>query len=166
MDNPSTQAEVEALKERVAEIDPSISVTVAYTGSWTDIAKGKDASTAQINNGVDVIIGNGDATASGALQACIDKGVYFIGWSGDMNSLSPDLVLTSGVQKAAIIIEEVGQSILDGKFKAEAGIYGMAEGVQYMGTFSPKIDPQVKARAEQEQKDIASGKIKLKNYNN
>lgn len=168
MDIPSTQAEVTEIKRRAAEVNPNVAVTVAYTGSWTDVAKGKEAALAQINTGCDVIIGIGDACDVGAIQACDenkDKGVQFIGWSGDMNALSPDLVLTSGVQSVAKIIDEVGQSVIDGKFVAEAKIYGMAEGKEFMGTFSPKIDAKVKEQALQEQDDIISGKIKIKDYN-
>lgn len=168
MDIPSTQAEVDEIKRRAAEVNPAATVTVAYTGSWTDVAKGKEATLAQINTGVDVIIGIGDACDVGAIQACEeskDKGITFIGWSGDMNHLSPDIVLTSGVQSVAKIIEEVGQNVIDDKFEAVAKIYGMAEGKEFMGTFSPKVDPKVKEEALQEQADIISGKIKIKDYN-
>lgn len=168
MDTPSTQAEVEEIIRRSKEVNPNVEVTVAYTGSWTDIAKGKETALAQINNGCDVIIGIGDACDAGAIQAVEenkDKGVRFIGWSGDMNKLSPEVVLTSGVQSAAKIIEEVGQSVVDGNFEAIAKIYGMKEGKEYMGTWSSTIDPKVKELALQEQDGIISGEIKIKDYN-
>lgn len=162
---PTIQAEVDMIKEQVPKINPKATVTVAYTGSWTDINKGKEAALAQINNGVDIIIGIGDACDAGAIQACQEKGVKFLGWSGDLNKLAPDIVLTSGVQSVASIIEGVGKDILDGKFVAEHKVYGIAEGKEYLGTFSAKIDPAVKDQAIKDQEDIKSGKLVLKKIN-
>ena len=162
---PTIETEVVAIKERVKEVNSRASVTVAYTGSWSDINKGKEAALAQISNGVDVIIGIGDACDAGAIQACKEKGVKFIGWSGDLNSLAPEIVLTSGVQSVSGIIEGIGKEVLDNKFVAKNTIFGMAEGKAFLGTFSTSISPAVKEKAIKESEDIVSGTIKLPNRN-
>lgn len=162
---PTIQAEVDTIKEQVPKINSNATVTVAYTGSWTDINKGKEAAMAQINNGVDVIIGIGDACDAGAIQACQEKGVKFIGWSGDLNSAAPDIVLTSGVQSVSTIISGVGKDIVDGKFSADHKVYGVEEGIEYLGTFSPTLDAAIKDQALKDQEDIKSGKLVLKKIN-
>lgn len=165
MEIPTIQAEVTTIKEVVPQFNPKATVTVAYTGSWEDINKGKEAALAQIANGCDVIIGIGDACDAGAIQAAQEKGVKFIGWSGDMNKLAPDTVLTSGVQSVPGIITYVGKAVLDGNFKGEHKVYGVAEGVQYLGEFSPSIDAKVKEEALKDQEDIKSGALVLKKIN-
>jgi basic membrane protein A and related proteins len=165
MEIPTIQAEVATIKEEVPIVNPKASVTVAYIGSWTDINKGKEAALAQINNGVDVIIGIGDACDAGAIQACQEKGVKFIGWSGDFNKLAPDTVLTSGVQSVSTIVEEVGKKVFEDKFVAEHKIYGVKEGAMWLGEFSPTLDPKVKEEALQQQEDIKTGKLVTKNRN-
>lgn len=165
MEIPTIQAEVETIMAQVPAVNPKATVTVAYTGSWTDINKGKEAALAQINNGVDVIIGIGDACDAGAIQACQEKGVKFIGWSGDLNSLAPELVLTSGVQSVSGIVEGIGKDIMDNKFIPEHKVYGVKEGKQYLGTFSASIDPAVKEQALKDQEGIKNGSLKIKEYN-
>ncbi len=162
---PTIQAEVDTIKEQAPKVNPAVSVTVAYTGSWVDINKGKEAALAQINTGVDVIIGIGDACDAGAIQACQEKGIKFIGWSGDLNTLAPDIVLTSGVQSVSTIIDGVGQNILEGKFVAEHKVYGVEEGIEFLGTFSPTVDAAVKEQALKDQEDIKSGTLVLKKIN-
>lgn len=166
MEIPTIQAEVETLQRVVPEVNPNASVTVAYIGSWTDVNKGKEAAKAQINNGVDVIVGIGDACDAGALQACQEaEGVYFLGWSGDFNKMDPKLVLTSGVQSVASIVSGVGKDILAGKFEAAHKVYGIAEGKEYLGVFSDTVPADIKEKALQEQEDIKTGKIVLPDLN-
>lgn len=158
MEIPTILAEVAAIKDVVAELNPSATVTTAYTGSWEDINKGKEAALAQIASGVDIIIGIGDACDAGAIQACDEnEGVYFIGWSGDMNPLSPNKVLTSGVQSVPNMISTAAQAVVDGTFKGESVILGIPEGVQYLGTWSPEVDPQVKADVIKDEEALKSG---------
>ena len=166
MEIPTIAAEVDMIMTQVPVINPKATVTAAYTGSWTDINKGKEAALAQINNGVDVIIGIGDACDVGAIQACQEKeGVKFIGWSGDLNELAPELVLTSGVQSVSGIVEGVGKDVMDNKFVAEHKVYGIKEGKAYLGTFSPSIDSAVKEQALKDQEGLKNGSLKIKEYN-
>jgi basic membrane protein A len=165
MEIPTIKAEVDTIKEVVPKINPKASVTVAYTGSWDDINKGKEAALAQIASGCDVLIGIGDACDAGAIQACQEKGVKFVGWSGDLNSLAPDTVLTSGVQSVPNIIMYVAKAIVDGNFKGEHKVYGIAEGVQFLGTWAKDMDPKIKDELLKDMDDIKTGKLVLKKIN-
>jgi basic membrane protein A len=158
MEIPTILGEVKSIQEVVPEINPNATVTTAYTGSWEDINKGKEAALAQIATGVDVIIGIGDACDAGAIQAVDEhEGVYFIGWSGDLNVLSPNKVLTSGVQSVQIMIKQVGEKILDGTFQGVSEILGIPEGVQFLGTWSPETPEDAKAAVLEDEEALKSG---------
>jgi len=160
MEVPTILGEVKAIKEVVPQINPNATVTTAFTGSWEDINKGKEAALAQIATGVDVIIGIGDACDAGAIQACDEsEGVYFIGWSGDLNKLSPNKVLTSGVQSVQIMIKQVGEKILNGTFEGNSQILGIPEGVQFLGTWSPETPEDAKAAVLADEEKLKSGEM-------
>ncbi|ADK81778.1 BMP family protein [Sediminispirochaeta smaragdinae] len=144
MEIPTTLAEIDMLRETIAEVNPKASFTVAYTGSWTDVNKGKEAALAQIANGVDVIVAIGDACDVGAIQAAKERGAYVIGWSGDFNSLAPDIVLTSMVQSVPDMILMQGKMLKEGNWKGMSKVWGIADGVEYPGTWSKVVPAELK----------------------
>ncbi len=156
---PTIQTEVEVITSTAKAINPSASVTVAYTGSWTDVNKGKEAALAQIANGVDVIICIGDACDVGAIKAAEEKGVHVIGWSGDFNSLSPKVVLTSGVQSVPDMVKLQGKGILAGNWTAEGKVFGITDGCQFLGAWSPDVSEDLKAEIMAEFDKIKSGSL-------
>jgi basic membrane protein A and related proteins len=159
MEIPTIAAEVKAMKGAVAEYNPSATFTEAYTGSWTDVNKGKEAALAQINNGVDVIIAIGDACDVGAIQAAEENGAYVIGWSGDFNSLAPDVVLTSMVESVPYLIMSQGKMIKAGNWKPEAKAWGFAENAKFPGTWSSVVPADLKAELMKDFEDLKSGKM-------
>lgn len=160
MEIPSIANEVEVIKQTVAEYNPDATVTVAYTGSWTDVNKGKEAALAQIANGVDVMICIGDACDVGAIRAAEESGdAYVIGWSGDFNSLAPNVVLTSGVQSVPVMVTQVGEQVKNGTFKNEARVLGIKEGVQFPGTWSPVVPADLKSEIMADFEKIKSGEM-------
>lgn len=161
MEIPSIANEVEVIKKTVKEYNPDASVTVAYTGSWTDVNKGKEAALAQIANDVDVMICIGDACDVGAIRAAEERGdAYVIGWSGDFNSLAPGVVLTSGVQSVPVMVKQVGKQVMNGNFKNEALVLGIKEGVQFPGTWSDSVPADLKAEIMADYEKIKSGEMK------
>ena len=160
MEIPSIENEVEVIKKTVKEYNPDASVTVAYTGSWTDVKKGKEAALAQIADGVDVMICIGDACDIGAIRAAEESGkAHVIGWSGDFNSIAPDVVLTSAVQSVKAMVEQVGKQVLNGSFINEARILGIKEGVQFPGTWSDSVPAELKAEIMADFEKIKSGEM-------
>lgn len=158
MEIPTLVDEVETIKATVAKFNPAASVTVAYTGSWTDIAAGKEAAKAMISQGVDVMLGIGDACDAGAIQAAeeADRHIWFVGWSGDMNLLSPTIVATSGVQSVPMLINDFAAQMMAGE-EGRAGIYGIEEGAQPLGTWAADFPEDIKALIVEEHGKFISG---------
>lgn len=145
MEIPTIVDDVAFLKAAVKTYYPGVEVAVAYTGSWVDIAAGKEAAKAMISEGADVLVGIGDACDAGAIQACdeANEDVWFIGWSGDMNSLSPETVANSAVQSIPTLVDIFAQQLINEE-SGFAGVYGVKEGVLQLGTWAPGVPEDVK----------------------
>ncbi len=156
---PTMLAEVNQLRKTIAQFNPAATFTVAYTGSWDDVVKGKEAGMAQINNGVDIIVAIGDACDTGVIQAAKEKNVYVIGWSGDLNSMAPNTVLTSGVQSVPALVMIQGKALKTGTWKPESKTFGIEDGPEYLGTWSPVVPAALKNEIMADQEAIKSGKL-------
>ena len=163
MEIPTIKTEVQQIKDTVAEYNPDATVTVAYTGSWTDVNKGKEAALAQISQGVDIIIAIGDACDVGAIQAAEDKDAYVIAWVGDFNDLAPETVLTSGVQDVAMLVEMQGRKFKNGTWENEkARAYDVASGIEHLGKWSPVVPEDLKQEILADEEKIANGELNVK----
>ena len=163
METLSISAEVRAFTDAAKLVNPDAEVTVAYTGSWSDVTKGYEAAQAQINAGCDVLMGIGDACDAGAIQACGESGgkAVFIGFASDMNFHDPEVVVTSGVQSTTRVMKWVYDEMVAGNFPAVTLDAGAKDGFQYLGTWCDWIDPELKQELlDEEQKVIAGDYVK------
>ena len=159
MEIPTIVNEVKFIKQTVTEVNPEATVTTAFTGSWTDVNKGKEAAMAQINQGCDIIIGIGDAVDFGAIKAAEEAGVHVIGWTGDFNHLAPETVLCSGVQDVPMAIITQGEAMAKGEWKAEHIELGVTNGTQHMGTWSSAVPVELKSEILELEKQILAGEF-------
>lgn len=136
------------------------SMVVGYTGSWVDVAAGYEAAMAQIEEGVDVIIGIGNAADGGAIQASeeLDGAVWYIGWVGDLNELSPNVVATSLVQDVGWLMRDFIRQWLDGE-EGTYRPYGISEGAMYLGTWADGVPQEVRDMALEVQQKIVDGEM-------
>ncbi len=156
---PSIKADFEGFKKAVADFNPNARVIEAWTGSWTDIAKGKEAALAQIAQGVDVIMANGDAANHGAAEAVRGTNVLYIGWSRDQKEYAPDNHIVSNVQSVSAILVNLVDKGEAGELKGELHIMGYKEGAQYLSEFGPQVPESVRQRVMQVVQDVIDGKI-------
>lgn len=162
MEIPTIQAEVNTMRDAIKKYNPGATFTVAYTGSWTDVNKGKEAALAQIANGVDIIVAIGDACDVGAIQAAKENGAYVIGWSGDFNSLAPETVLVSIVESVPHLIVSQGEMLKEGNWKAVSKAWGAREGAKFPGTWSPVVPEELKKELMADFEDMKSGKLNIR----
>lgn len=162
MEIPTLVEEVETFRYTVPYINPAAKVDVVYTGTWTDVAKAKSTAEVLIDKGADVLIGINNNCDAGIIQAIEESGkdVMFLGWSGDWNKVSPDIVLTSGVQSVKNLLLIIGKMVKDDAFVAETVVYGVPENVQLLGTWSDRVPPEIRAEIEADWKKMNTGELK------
>ncbi|MDJ0948836.1 MAG: BMP family protein [Alphaproteobacteria bacterium] len=156
---------MEAFRDGVASVDPSIKVNVAYAGTWMDPVKGKEIALAHIGEGADVVYAHASVTSLGIIEAAKEKGVLAYGSVLDQNSVAPETVVAGSLYDFPVMFLDVGKSVKDGTFKGGAVSYGMAEGVVDITPFygaAAKLPADVKAKLEALRKDIKSGKFVVK----
>ena len=159
---PTIKADQLAYEMALQQAQPGASVVAAYTGSWVDIPKAKEAALAQISAGVDVILANGDNANVGAIQAAQEKGgVIVIGWTRDQSHLAPDNVAMSILQHVDRILENAIADLEAGKFKGGNYTVGFADGIQDISQFGPMVSADAQAATRQAVEDIKAGKVTL-----
>jgi len=85
-------------------VNPAVVTIASYTGDWDDVAKAKEATTALISSGVDVIYSYLDNGYVGVLEAVKEQGVYLLGNTSDRLDDAPKNILTSVVQNVGMAI--------------------------------------------------------------
>jgi basic membrane protein A len=163
--DPTGKAEFDNVKTEAQAIDPKATVTIAYTGSWSDVAKAKEAALAQIADGCDIIIADCDVSNKGVFQAVVEKNVQAVGWSEDQHDQAPNNILTSAVEDMSTLVYLAGEYYQNGTFTGQVYALGVKEGAQGLGSFDQAVPPALQATLKQDEQSIANGSITPVLYN-
>ena len=165
---PTIAADYNAFGQGARTVNENVGeVPVAYTGSWVDIPKAKEAALALIDSGIGLILANGDNANVGAIEAAAEAGdVYIIGWTRDQSHLAPDLVLTSNVQRVDNILLDAITAIQDGTIEWGNHVVGFAEGAQMLAPLHEDVPPEVAAEVNAVVDAIIAGQIQFDDEGN
>ncbi|AEY65362.1 BMP family ABC transporter substrate-binding protein [Clostridium sp. BNL1100] len=143
----------------VRSVNPDAVVNVKWTNTWYDPQVEKDAATALLNEGNDVIAQHQDSTASQI--AAQEKNAFAIGYNSDSSKAAPKAYLTAPVWNWGVYYVDQVQKILDGTWKAENYLGGMKDGVVDIGPMSDLVDADIKAKVEEAKKKILDGSLNV-----
>lgn len=158
--------------EGAQAMNPAIKIACSYIGNWTDIAKAKELSLAQIQQKADVIFNVAGSAGEGIFQAALDKGTWGIGVDSDQYTkyAEKDIklaerIITSMLKRVDLSLQRA-IGMLDkgtlpfGKDEAlgikESGV-GLAENEYYLKTVSKEIRDDVEAKKQ----EIIAGKVAI-----
>jgi basic membrane lipoprotein Med (substrate-binding protein (PBP1-ABC) superfamily) len=104
-----------------------------------------------------------DAGASVMAKTAQSQGKYVIGLTGDMSSIAPKAVVTSG-------ITDIGRILADAITKAEQGsfgggrqqLFGLKEGYGGVGKFGAFVPEDAQKKINDTAKGISDGSIQVK----
>lgn len=152
----------------VEYIDSDIKTTSTYTGSFTDVAKAKEMAQAMIENNIDVIIADADEANLGIIEAAKEaKDIMIIGSSGDLGKKSPNVVVTSLVEKFSKGVLKVVKEIQQGDFTNKVYEIGMKEDAITIApyrAFKDKLSKEEKESIGELVEKVKSGKINLEKH--
>ncbi len=143
----------------VRSVNPNAVVNVKWTNTWYDPQIEKDAATALLNEGNDVIAQHQDSTASQI--AAQEKNAFAIGYNSDSSKAAPKAYLTAPIWNWGVYYADQVQKILDGTWKAENYLGGMKDGVVDIGPMSDLVDADTKAKVEEAKKKILDGSLNV-----
>jgi len=152
----------------VKTTNPKASVLVQYTGSFDNVAHGKQAAQDLVSKGCEVVFHAAGSDGNGVIQAIKEaraagKTVYVIGVDSDQSHLAPDAVLTSMVKRVDLAVWQASADLKAGTFTATDVIMGLkAGGVTYAPVrvdFHEKA--AVLAKVEALREKVVAGKVKV-----
>lgn len=153
---------IDGFVQGVASVDPSITVSKTWTGSFSDVALMTEAAKTHISAGADILTGSSQSVV-GSIGAAKDNGkVLWFGTQADQAALAPNLVVSSQVYDWTAMLKEIIS-------KHQAGTLG---GVQYTlqlsngglkVAYNPgySLDAAVKAAGDAAIDGITKGTIKV-----
>lgn len=132
----------------------------AYANSWEDLNLGKQMTEAMIDSGADTVLVYANQVGLGAIQACVERGVNFIGISSDQNDIAPETVLASIVYDFEKLYTWAVAQFLDGTLRGKVFQAGLAEDIFYI-SYGPSITQDTKDKVEEARKQIISGALDM-----
>ncbi len=151
---------IDGFVQGVAAVDPSITVSKTWTGSFSDVALMTEAAKTHIAAGADVLTGSSQSVV-GSIGAAKEAGnVLWFGTQQDQASLAPELVVASQVYDWTALIKQMIANYKDGKLGGITYVLELKnDGLKI--AFNPNfpLPADVKAAAEKAIADIKSGAI-------
>ena len=141
------------------QVDPSVTVKLNYSQSFTDTAKCQDIANNQIDQfKADIIFQVAGNCGNGALQAAKSKNVYSIGVDSDQGHVN-DSVITSAIKKVNQATYKTIEQFESGKFTNNPPTFDLkSDGVGY-APFSSAVPAEVKTLVDQYAAKIKSGAL-------
>jgi basic membrane lipoprotein Med (substrate-binding protein (PBP1-ABC) superfamily) len=153
-----------AFEAGAKSVNSNFQVSIAYISNWEDVGAAKQATTALIEQGCDVIIPNADAASIGAFQAAQEKGILAFGTNKNQNDLAPQTVLASGVIDIPTAFLQIAQTVQNGTFQGHILQLGMKEKVislVYNPVLQDRLPAEARARIDTAQQQILNGTLKV-----
>jgi basic membrane protein A and related proteins len=141
--------------------DPAIKILLGYTGNFDDPASGKSLAQAQHSKGADIIFQVAGGTGIGVIQAAKDGKYYGIGVDVDQAYLAPDNVLTSAEKRVDVAVFDTIKNLNAGTFTSGVHTFDLQNNGVGIGKMLDSLPAAMKAKVEQIQADIKSGKIQV-----
>ena len=140
---------------------PGVRTLTGYTGGFRDPASCKQAALAQITRGASVVFDVAGHCGQGALEAARERNVWAIGLDADQSKLG-DFVLTSALRNADVAVFDTVQALQEGRFSGgEDIVFDVGSGGVGVGTTSPEVPPDIVARLQALQDDLAAGRVTI-----
>lgn len=165
-DVPLCHAELEAFQKGAERTNKQVKMIDTYIGDWNDVAKGKQAAQAQIDQGADVIISCGGAPANGMAEAIKEADISGFGYVGDMSARAPKNMVGSIIYNLEPYFKAAVDDVRNDSFRpAKKYNFGLADGgvsLELNDAYSArKIPADVMDQMKKVQAQIKSGEFEV-----
>jgi basic membrane protein A len=144
-------------------IDKDVKVLVSYVGNFFDVAKGKELSLAQFNQGADIGFNVAGGAGLGLLEASKTANKYSIGVDSNQNPLYPGFVLTSMLKNVDASLLRALKLHTEGQLTyGKAETIGIKEGAVGLATddlYEQYVPQDIKDKMKTIIDDFNAGKI-------
>jgi simple sugar transport system substrate-binding protein len=137
--------------------NPKASVKLVWLDAWFDPARERDAATALVNQGVDVLTNHSGSTA--VAQVAEERRVGFIAYQSDMRALAPRAQWTAIVHQWGGYYTSVAQKVLQGSWRVAPVWGGMKGGFVRLAPFGAAVPADVAALVRAREADLVAGRL-------
>lgn len=152
----------------VMTTNPKAQVMVQYTGSFDNVAHGKQAAQDLVAKGCEVVFHAAGSDGNGVIQAIKEaraagSKVFVIGVDSDQSHIAPEAVLTSMVKRVDLAVWQAVSDLKAGKFTAGDFTMGLQEGgVTYAPVRVELADKEaLLAKVEALRGKVVAGEVKV-----
>ncbi|AFK19185.1 BMP family ABC transporter substrate-binding protein [Haloferax mediterranei ATCC 33500] len=152
----------------VKHADEEITVDVAYAGSFSDSAKGKEIAVSMYDKGADIVYHAAGATGLGVFEAAEEKGKFAIGVDSDQSVTEPkyaDVILASMVKRVETPVFTSVGNVVNDEFKGgSVTTLGLEEdgiAAVYGNELGSEIPQEVKDKLTKSRESIIAGDIEV-----
>lgn len=129
-----TIANIDAFELGAQSVNPAAKTYIVNTSNWCDPLKQKEAASALLSQGVDVLTQHQDCQAT-VIQAAKAAGKYVVGYHYDAKSLDPSGWLTGSAWDWTPVYEAIVKTVQAGTFT------GSKYNANWVGTFADHDNP-------------------------
>ena len=152
-----------AFAQGLKAANPKSKLLFTVVGSYEDPAKAKEFTLGQIGLGADIVFGMGDGTSFGQMDACGEKGAWFIDVIGDKRSIdTKGILLTSVIWDFTVAYQEAVIDVYNGNFGTRFFHMTPANGGAYLLPINPKVPADIVAKVDAVTEKLRKGEIAIK----
>jgi len=151
---------IDGFVQGVAAVDPAITVSKTWTGSFSDVALMTEAAKTHIAAGADILTGSSQSVV-GSIGAAKENGkVLWFGTQQDQASLAPELVVASQVYDWTGMVKEIIAQHQAGTLGGKTYTLQLKnDGLKISFNPAYTLAADVKAAADKAIKDIIAGTV-------
>ena len=163
MDSPTSREGAAGFMAGAKYVNPDVEILYTIVGGYNDPATAKEITLLGTDKGADIATGNCGSGIKGVLEACKERGAYYIATSPSDNDA--DQSLCCSVKKTDVLVYNEVKNFLEGNWTAGHNEFGIADGVcdiSFEGTlYEGGIPEDLQALIDQARQDVIDGKITM-----
>lgn len=145
---PQVLRNINAYTLGARSVDPSITVTVIFTGDWFLPVKEAEAVNSLVDQGIDVVTGHLNSPKV-LIETAEKRGVYSTGYHTDQSVLAPKGFLTGAMWNWPKLYTDFLKQFKEGKNLNGLHRFGMKEGIVAVAPYGPAVSEVAKQKAEE-----------------
>lgn len=135
---PQTLRNINAFTLGAQSMNPKVTTTVVWTGTWSDPAKEAEAANSLIDGGADVLTMHVDGPITIA-QTAEKRGAMVCGYHADASKFAPKGWLTGSAWNWGPLMERIAKSVAAGTWKSEHIRGSIKDGYVKLAPFGPAV---------------------------
>jgi basic membrane protein A and related proteins len=159
---PQVLLNINAFTLGAQSVNPAITTTVTFTGSWCDPGQQATAANTLIDGGIDVLTQHQDCTKT-IIETAERRGAMTVGYHADSSALAPKGYIVGSVWNWAKLYEDMVKTAQDGKF--DGSIYdgkyrgGLKDDIVQLTDFGANVPEDVKKLVLDKKQGILDGTV-------